>query len=93
MVNAPSVRLTEQLVTEGLVPAERVAEVAALVGRGAREEDALVESGAIEEGELLRWLARRLQTRFVATSKLARVSIDRPLLELCLLYTSDAADE
>jgi response regulator RpfG family c-di-GMP phosphodiesterase len=82
MVNASSVRLTEQLVTEGLVPAERVAEVAALVGRGAREEDALVESGAIEEGELLRWLARRLQTRFVATSKLARVSIDRPLLEL-----------
>lgn len=82
MLNAPSVRLTEQLVTEGLVLAEHVAEVAALVGRGAREEDALVESGAVEEGDLLRWLARTLQTRFVVTSKLARVNIDRTLLEL-----------
>lgn len=61
---------------------DRVAVVEQRLRQGAREEDALVDAGAIDEGELLRWLARRYQTRFVATSKLARIDVDRALLEL-----------
>jgi response regulator RpfG family c-di-GMP phosphodiesterase len=45
-----------------------------------RVEDALVETAAITEDELLRYLASVYQTQFVGTAKLARVGIDPALL-------------
>ncbi len=48
---------------------------------GDRVEDALIETGAIEEAELLKLLAARYKTRFVSTEKLARAAIDRKTLE------------
>jgi response regulator RpfG family c-di-GMP phosphodiesterase len=53
-----------------------------------RLEDALVETGVLDEPSLLTFLAALYQTRFVATDKLARAEIDRPVLarlprELC----------
>lgn len=48
----------------------------------ARCEDAIIEVGAITEGELLKYLANIYQTRFVTTPKLAKVSVGRDLLRL-----------
>jgi len=48
----------------------------------ARCEDAIIEVGAITEGDLLKYLANIYQTRFVTTPKLAKVSVARSLLRL-----------
>jgi len=48
----------------------------------ARCEDAIIEVGAITEGDLLKYLANIYQTRFVTTPKLAKVSVPRSLLRL-----------
>jgi hypothetical protein len=47
-----------------------------------RVEDALVESAALEESFLLKWLAALHKTRFVSTEKLAKAEIDRSMLSL-----------
>lgn len=49
---------------------------------GTRIEDALIETGAMDEPSLLAWLAAVYQTRFVSTDKLARAEIDRAALNL-----------
>lgn len=46
-----------------------------------RVEDALVESGVMSEPDLLRYLAALYQTQFVSSQKLARLSVDRSLLQ------------
>src|SRR5688572_516118 len=48
---------------------------------GGRIEDALIESGAIDEVELLKFLAALYRTRFVSSEKLAKAHIDRATLE------------
>ncbi|MDB4975046.1 MAG: Two-component system response regulator OmpR [Myxococcaceae bacterium] len=47
-----------------------------------RLEDALIETGTMDEPSLLAWLAAVYQTRFVSTEKLARAEIDRTALGL-----------
>lgn len=46
-----------------------------------RVEDALVESGVMNEADLLRYLAALYQTQFVTSHKLARLTVDRSLLQ------------
>ncbi len=48
----------------------------------ARIEDALVDTGVIDEPSLLAWLANLYQTRFVSTEKLAKAEIERATLSL-----------
>lgn len=47
-----------------------------------RVEDALIETGAVDEEALLTSLAAHYQTRFVTTNKLARAEIERAVLSL-----------
>jgi len=47
-----------------------------------RCEDAIIEIGAMTEGELLKYLANIFRTRFVTTPKLAKVSVAPALLKL-----------
>jgi HD-GYP domain-containing protein (c-di-GMP phosphodiesterase class II) len=48
---------------------------------GLRIEDALIETEAMSEPELLKYLASIHKTRFVSTEKLARADIDRATLD------------
>ncbi len=48
---------------------------------GERVEDALIETGTLEEAELLKLLAARYKTRFVSTERLSKADIDRKTLE------------
>lgn len=45
-------------------------------------EDALIETGTLEENFLLKWLAALHKTRFVSTEKLAKADIERGTLSL-----------
>ena len=75
--------LVEQLLAEGLVTAEQLeAVVHHLAQHGGRLEDVVIERGFVAEQDLLKFLAKVHRTRFVVTQKLARVDIDRALLEL-----------
>jgi response regulator RpfG family c-di-GMP phosphodiesterase len=47
-----------------------------------RVEDALIETGIVEEAALLKWLSALYHTRFVSTEKLAKAEIERSTLEL-----------
>ncbi len=79
----PQGHLHEQLLAENLISHEQL-EVVLLRARadGSRIEDVLIESGAISEADLLKFLAKLYRTRFVATNKLARAEVDRGLLEV-----------
>lgn len=75
-------KLAEWLVTEGLINAEqseRALSHQQLIG--GRIEEALLESGAIGEAELLKFLANTYRTRFVSTEKLAKAEIPRDTLD------------
>ncbi|MDB4989731.1 MAG: domain/GAF domain/HD domain protein [Myxococcaceae bacterium] len=79
----PKKALIDRLLAERKISreqAQRVVEHA--VASEARLEDALIETGAMDEPSLLAWLAAIYQTRFVATEKLARAEIDRTALGL-----------
>ena len=75
-------KLTEWLVTQGLISSaqgERVISQQQVVG--GRIEEAILETGALGEAELLKFLANTYKTRFVGTEKLAKAQIDRSTLE------------
>jgi len=79
----PQGHLHEQLLAEGLITHDQLEGVLHRVrGDGSRIEDVLIESGAISEADLLKFLAKLYRTRFVATNKLARAEVDRGLLEV-----------
>lgn len=79
----PQGHLPEQLLSEGLVTTDQLEVVLHRVrADGSRLEDALIESGAVSEADLLKFLAKLYRTRFVATNKLARAEVDRGLLEV-----------
>ncbi len=76
-------KLLERLLAEQRITAEQA--------RHAREhaqsingrvEDALVETGVMEEGTLLKWIAALFKTRFVSTEKLSKAEIERSTLNL-----------
>lgn len=48
---------------------------------GERIEDALIETGTLDEAELLKLLAARYKTRFVTTERLSKADIDRKTIE------------
>lgn len=77
-----NLRLAEWLVAKKLISAEQ-REAALNQQRvvGGRIEDALIDSEAIEEVELLKFLAALYRTRFVSSEKLAKAHIDRATLD------------
>ncbi len=76
-------QLAEQLLAENLITADQCEAVLHRVTtENVRIEDALVDAGVIAEYDLLKYLAKNYRTRFVVTSKLARVDLDRALLDL-----------
>jgi HD-GYP domain-containing protein (c-di-GMP phosphodiesterase class II) len=79
----PQGHLHEHLLAENLISHEQLEVVLHRVrADGSRIEDVLIESGAISEADLLKFLAKLYRTRFVATNKLARAEVDRGLLEV-----------
>src|ERR1044071_419227 len=72
--------LLDRLLAEKRITAQQRDAVIAYAGANhTRIEDALIESAALEEGLLLKWLAALHKTRFVSTEKLAKAEIDRSL--------------
>jgi response regulator RpfG family c-di-GMP phosphodiesterase len=75
--------LVERLLAERKISREHAQAVLEYaVGNEVRVEDALIETGVLDEPTLLTWLAAIYQTRFVSTEKLARAELDRSTLNL-----------
>lgn len=75
-------RLLERLVTDGLIKPEQHEAALNLMARsGERVEEALLELNAIDEAQLLKYLAALHRTRFVTTEKLSKAEIDRLTLD------------
>jgi response regulator RpfG family c-di-GMP phosphodiesterase len=75
--------LLERLLAERRISPQQREAVAAYVDTNhCRVEDALIETGALDEGFLLKWLAALHKTRFVSTEKLAKAEIERGTLAL-----------
>ncbi|HEX5661655.1 MAG TPA: hypothetical protein VFX59_30905, partial [Polyangiales bacterium] len=75
--------LVERLLAERKISREQaqgVLEYAA--SNDVRVEDALIETGVLDEAALLAWLAALYQTRFVSTEKMAKAELDRATLNL-----------
>ncbi|MET0285161.1 MAG: HD domain-containing phosphohydrolase, partial [Polyangiales bacterium] len=75
--------LIERLLAERKISREQgqgVLEYA--VANEVRVEDALIETGVLDEASLLAWLAALYQTRFVSTEKMAKAELDRATLGL-----------
>lgn len=83
MTSVPQGDLADQLVAEGLLTADQYEAIHHHQQQhGGRLEDGLIELGFIAEQDLLKFLAKVHRTRFVVTQKLARVDVDRALLEM-----------
>jgi response regulator RpfG family c-di-GMP phosphodiesterase len=75
-------RLLERLVADGLItPEQHEAAVNHMQGFGERVEEALLDIAALNEIDLLKYLASLYKTRFVSTEKLAKADIDRFTLD------------
>lgn len=80
---APSTQLAERLYAEGKLTADQYEGVLHYVQRtGVRIEEALIETSAMTEADLLKYLAALYRTRFVTTDKLSRADIDPATLAL-----------
>ncbi len=83
LVSSLQTKLLSRLLAENKISAAQVKVVREhALETGCRVEDALVETGVMEEGPLLKWIAALFQTRFVSTEKLAKADIDRSTLGL-----------
>ena len=76
-----NIRLLDKMVDEGLISAEQRETALSSTQLGERMEEALLDMAAVEEAQLLKYLAAHHRTRFVATEKLARADIERATLE------------
>ena len=75
-------KVAEWLVTQGLItPEQRERALSQQQVLGGRIEEAVLETGAIGEPELLKFLANTYKTRFVTSEKLAKAQIDRTTLD------------
>ena len=75
-------RLLERLVADKLVTPEQQEAALNLAARsGDRIEEVLLEMKALEEAQLLKFLASLHRTRFVTTEKLAKAEINRQTLD------------
>lgn len=71
-------RLAERLLAEGQITrAQCTAAVSFAQHNGERIEEALLETSALDEPALLKYLAAHYQTRFVSTEKLSNAKIDK----------------
>jgi response regulator RpfG family c-di-GMP phosphodiesterase len=76
-------QLLDRLLAEKRITApQREAVLAYVAANQCRVEDALIETAALEENFLLKWLAALHKTRFVSTEKLAKAEIERGTLAL-----------
>jgi response regulator RpfG family c-di-GMP phosphodiesterase len=74
--------LADRLLDEGrITKAQHDAATAVQKRNGVRIEEALLETDALSEPELLKYLASMHKTRFVSTEKLSRADIDRTTLD------------
>lgn len=86
----PNAALAERLMSEGRISADQLEGVLHNMQRySTRVEDALIETNAVPEAELLKYIARLLSTRFVTTDKLARADIDPGTLNLVPRKTAE----
>lgn len=75
-------RLLERLLADGLIQPEQQEAALNMIARsGDRVEEVLLELSAIDEPQLLKYLAALHRTRFVSTEKLAKADIDRLTLD------------
>jgi response regulator RpfG family c-di-GMP phosphodiesterase len=79
----PNAQLAERLLSEGRIRADQYEGVLHYMERsGQRVEEALLETAAFTEADLLKYLAGMYRTRFVTTEKLSRADIDPATLAL-----------
>jgi response regulator RpfG family c-di-GMP phosphodiesterase len=79
---APQRGLADRLFTEGRITKDQYDTATAHQRRtSCRIEDALIDTDALTEQDLLKLLAATYQVRFVSTEKLAKADIDRATLE------------
>jgi response regulator RpfG family c-di-GMP phosphodiesterase len=79
----PKKALLDRLLAEDRITAQQYQTVRTYAEQSeVRYEDALVDSGAMDEATLLKWLAALYKTRFVSTEKLSKAEIDRPTLSM-----------
>jgi response regulator RpfG family c-di-GMP phosphodiesterase len=77
------VRVLDRLRDEGRITAPQYESFYHQAKRtGERVEEAILESGAMKEADLLKFAAALYQTRFVSTERLAKADIERATLEL-----------
>jgi response regulator RpfG family c-di-GMP phosphodiesterase len=75
-------KLADWLVTQGLItPEQRERVLSQQRVLSGRIEEAILETGALGEAELLKFLANTYRTRFVTSEKLAKAQIDRATLD------------
>jgi response regulator RpfG family c-di-GMP phosphodiesterase len=75
--------LLDRLLAERRISPQQRDAIAAYVDTNhCRVEDALIETGTLEESFLLKWLAALHKTRFVSTEKLAKAEIERSTLTM-----------
>ncbi len=80
-VSALETKLLSRLLAESKITAQQAKVVRDHAqSTGSRIEDALVETGVMEEGPLLKWIAALFKTRFVSTDKLSKADIERSTL-------------
>jgi HD-GYP domain-containing protein (c-di-GMP phosphodiesterase class II) len=76
-------QVLDRLLAEKRITAQqRGALVTYVEANQCRVEDALIETGLLEEQFLLKWLAALHKTRFVSTEKLSKADIERGTLSL-----------
>lgn len=76
-------RLLNRLLTEGRITPDQYERATNQAKRtGERAEDALIDTGALDEPTLLKYLAGVYKTRFVTTEKLAHADIEPVLLKM-----------
>src|SRR5690606_41131966 len=81
MPPSPQTRLLDKMVADGLItPEQREATLNHLQAFGDRLEEALLDTNAVSEAALLKYLAGIYRTRFVSTEKLAKADIDQVTL-------------
>lgn len=82
MHSTGNVRILDRLVADGIItPDQRDQTLGLVQSKAARIEEVLLDTGAMDEPRLLKYLAHLHRTRFVSTEKLAKAEIDRAILE------------
>ncbi len=83
MPGSSKIALLERLLVERRISPQQKRDVLAHAqAEQVSVEDALIETGVLEESTLLKWLAALYKTHFVSTEKLAKTEVERATLAL-----------